>query len=97
MKPLEIIILVIWILAMIADFVVCLQKHKNNKADYAFYKKSMYFVAGISALCAIMVLIVNAVSTLGMYILVSALVFFIGMFFHWLLWSTSENVYKRQS
>ena len=96
MKVLAIITLAIWILALVADLVVCLQKHKNNKADYAFYKKSMYFVGFVSGVCGAVTLYGSVPGSTSMCLFFGALMYFIAMFYHWFKWSTIAKLYKRQ-
>ena len=89
-------ILAIVALALVGDFVVCLQKHKkNNEVSLRFYRKSMFSIVAVFAGAMVCFLMISKVWQIGLIVVAGTVSAIMGMFVHWFIWTFAADVAKK--
>ena len=101
-------ILAIVALALVGDFVICLQHHKkaqnrkvqidcNDELDKKFYKKNMWFIVVVYVLAAIGLIMAAGITVVGLIVMIMCGAAIAGIFVDWFIWAIAQDVAKRLS
>ncbi|MBE6448144.1 MAG: hypothetical protein E7018_02470 [Alphaproteobacteria bacterium] len=101
-------VLAIVALALVGDFVICLQHHKkaqnrkvqidcNDELDEKFYRKNMLFVIVVFVIAAVGLMLAAKVAIVGLMIMIMCIAAIAGIFVQWFIWAMAQDVAKRLS